>query len=132
MRTEHVAGDKVFVDYSGKKIAIVDRRTGEIREAELFIGTLGASSFTYAEASWTQALSDWIGAHVRMFRFFGGVPRLIVPDNLKSGVNRASFYDPEINRSYGMMAAHYGVGVLPARPRRPKDKASASYCTSFP
>jgi transposase len=122
MRQEHVAGDKVFVDYSGKKVPIVDRKTGEIREAELFIGVLGALSYTYAEATWTQTLPDWIGSHVRMFSFFNGVPRLIIPDNLKSGVNRASFYDPEINRSYGVMAAHYGVGVLPARPRRPKDK----------
>jgi transposase len=99
MRQDHVAGDKVFVDYSGKKIAIVDPRTGEIREAEIFVAVLGASNFTYAEATWTQTLPDWIGAHVRMFRFFEGVPRLIVPENLKSGVNRASFYDPEINRS---------------------------------
>lgn len=82
-----------------------------------------------AEATWSQTLPDWIGSHVRMFRFFGGVPRLIVPDNLKSGVNRASFYDPEINRSFGMMASHYGVGVLPARPKRPKDKEQASRCT---
>ncbi|MBB4383704.1 IS21 family transposase, partial [Bradyrhizobium sp. SBR1B] len=131
MRQEHAAGDKVFVDYSGKKIAIVDRRTGEIRQAELFIGALGASGLAYAEASWTQTLPDWIGAHVRMFRLFGGVPRLIVPDNLKAGVNRASFYDPEINRSYGMMAAHYGVGVLPARPRRPKDKAKVENTVRF-
>ena len=87
------------------------------------IAVLGASSYTFAEATWTQTLPDWIGSHVRMFAFFGGVPRLIVPDNLKSGVNRASFHDPEINRSYGMMASHYGIGVLPARPRRPKDKA---------
>ncbi|WP_240547117.1 IS21 family transposase [Mesorhizobium tianshanense] len=126
MRQEHAAGDKVFVDYSGKKIPIVDRDTGEIREAEIFVAVLGASSFTYAEATWTQTLPDWIGSHVRMFRFLDGVPRLIVPDNLKSGVSRASFYDPEINRSYGMMASHYGVGVLPARPRRPKDKAKVS------
>ncbi len=84
---------------------------------------LGASSYTDAEAIWTQRLPDWIGAHGRMFSFLGGVPRLVVPDNLKSGVNKASFYDPEINRSYGQMAAHYGVSVLPARPRRPKDKA---------
>ncbi|NRP22013.1 hypothetical protein LPJGGPFB_05272 [Ensifer adhaerens] len=80
MRQEHAAGDKVFVDYSGKKIPIVDRKTGEIREAEIFVAVLGASSFTYAEATWTQTLPDWIGSHVRMFRFFGGVPRLIVPD----------------------------------------------------
>ncbi|MFW8642116.1 hypothetical protein ACOJBO_01900 [Rhizobium beringeri] len=80
MRQEHVAGDKVFVDYSGKKVPIVDRKTGEIREAELFLGVLGASSYTYAEATWTQTLPDWIGSHVRMFTFFDGVPRLIVCD----------------------------------------------------
>lgn len=123
MRQHHVAGDKVFVDYSGKKVAIADAATGEVREAELFVAVLGASNLTWAEATWTQALPDWIGAHVRMFRFIGGVPRLIVPDNLKSGVHKASFYDPEINRSYGAMADHYGIGVLPARPRRPRDKA---------
>ncbi len=131
MRQDHVAGDKVFVDYSGKKIAIVDSGTGEIRHAEIFVAVLGASNFTYAEATWTQTLPDWIGAHGRMFRFFGGVPRLIVPDNLKSGVNRASFYDPEINRSYGMMAAHYGVGILPARPRKPKDKSKVENGVRF-
>ena len=131
MRQHHVAGDKVFVDYSGKKIAIVDPHTGEVREAEIFVAVLGASNFTYAEATWTQTLPDWIGAHVRMFRFFGGVPRLVVPDNLKSGVHKASFYDPEINRSYGMMAAHYGVGVLPARPRQPKDKAKVEAGVRF-
>nr|WP_261334118.1 IS21 family transposase [Rhizobium leguminosarum] len=131
MRQEHVAGDKVFVDYSGRRVPIVDRKTGEVREAELFIGVLGASSYTFAEATWTQTLPDWIGSHVRMFSFFGGVPRLIVPDNLKSGVSRASFYDPEINRSYGMMASHYGVGILPARPRRPKDKAKVENGVRF-
>lgn len=131
MRQDHVAGDKVLVDYSGKKIAIADPQTGEIREAEIFVAVLGASNFTYAEATWTQTLPDWIGAHVRMFRFFGGVPRLVVPDNLKSGVNKASFYDPEINRSYGMMASHYGVGVLPARRRKPKDKAKVENGVRF-
>ena len=103
-----------------RRSPIVDPHTGEVREAEIFVAVLGASNFTYAEATWTQSLPDWIGAHVRMFRFFGGVPRLVVPDNLKSGVHKASFYDPELNRSYGMMAAHYGVGVLPARPRKPR------------
>lgn len=124
MRQDHPAGDKVFVDYSGKKIMIVDRATGVVRDAEIFVAVLGASNYTYAEATWTQTLPDWIEAHVRMFRFFGGVPRLVVPDNLKSGVHRASFYDPEINRSYGMMASHYGIGILPAR--KPRDKASGS------
>ncbi|PYE30676.1 transposase [Rhizobium sp. PP-WC-1G-195] len=131
MRQIHIAGDKVFVDYSGKKLPIVDRKTGEIREAEIFVGVLGASSYAFAEATWTQTLPDWIGSHVRMFAFFGGVPRLIVPDNLKSGVNKASFYDPEINRSYAIMAAHYGVGVLPARPKRPKDKSKVEAGVRF-
>src|SRR5271165_3812401 len=105
MRQHHVAGEKAFVDYSGKRIGIVDPSTGEIREAEIFVGVLGASNLTYAEATWTQKAPDWTGAHVRMFRFFGGAPKLLVPDNLKSGVNKASFYDPEINRTYGSMAA---------------------------
>jgi len=110
-RQEHVAGDKVFVDYSGKKVPIVDRKTGEIRDAELFLNVLGASSYTYAEATWTQTLPDWIGSHVRMFTFFDGVPRLIVPDNLKSGVNApastmrrstAATGDPPLPLSYAV------------------------------
>jgi transposase len=125
MRQNHVAGDKGFIDYSGKKIAIINPMTGEAREADIFVAVLGASNLTYAEATWTQGLPDWIGAHVRMFRFWGAAPRLLVPDNLKSGVHKASFYDPEVNRSYGAMASHYGVGILPARPYRPKDKAKA-------
>jgi transposase len=125
------AGDKLFVDYSGKKVAIADPATGELRDAEIFVGVLGASSYTYAEATFTQTLPDWLGAHVRMFRFLGGVPRLLIPDNLKSGVNKASFYDPEINRSYGKMAAHYDVGVLPARPRKPRDKAKVEAGVRF-
>jgi len=131
MRQTHVAGDKAFVDYSGKKVPIHDPRSGEVRHAEIFVAVLGASSLTYAEATWTQTLPDWIGAHVRMFKFWGAVPRLLVPDNLKAGVHKASFYDPEVNRSYGAMAEHYRVGILPARPYRPKDKTMASYCTLF-
>jgi transposase len=131
MRHDHAAGDKVFVDYSRKKISIVERNTGTVREAEIFVAVLGASSFTYAEATWTQGLPDWIGAHVRMFRLFGGVPRLIVPGNLKSGVHKASFYDPEINCSYATMAAHYGIGILPARPYRPRDKAKVESGVRF-
>jgi transposase len=131
MRQHHAAGDKVFVDYSGKKVPIVDPVTGVVREAEIFVAVLGASNLTYAEATWTQTLPDWIGAHVRLFRFLDGVPRLVVPDNLKSGVHKASFYDPEINRSYGMMAAHYGVGILPARPRKPRDKAKVEAGVRF-
>ncbi len=131
MRQHHAAGDKLFVDYSGKKMPIVDAATGEVRDAEIFVGVLGASNYTYAEATFTQSLPDWIGAHVRMFRALGGVPRLLVPDNLKSGVQKASFYDPDINRSYGAMAAHYDVGILPARPRKPRDKAAVEAGVRF-
>jgi transposase len=106
MRQHHVAGDKVFVDYSGKTVPIADRGTGEVRPAQLFVAVLGASNYTYAEVSWTQGLQDWIGAHVHMFAFFQGCPRLVVPDNLKSGIHKPSFYDPEINRTYARMAAH--------------------------
>jgi len=131
MRQHHVAGEKVFVDYSGKKLSIVNPRTGEVTDAEIFIAVLGASSYTYANATWTQTLPDWIRSHVRMFRFFGGATLVVVPDNLKSGVNKASFYEPEINRSYAMMAAHYGVTVLPARPYRPRDKAKVEAGVRF-
>jgi len=131
MRQHHVAGDKVFVDYSGKKIGIADPATGEIRQAEIFVAVLGASSYTYAEATWTQTLPDWIGSHVRLFSFIQGCPRLVIPDNLRSGVNKASFYDPEINRSYAAMAEHYDVGILPARPRRPRDKAKVEAGVRF-
>jgi transposase len=131
MRQHHVAGDKLFVDFSGKKVPIADPVTGEVKEAELFVAVLGASNFTYAEACWTQALPDWIGAHVRLLSFLGGVPRLLVPDNLKAGVHKASFYDPEINRTYGRLAAHYGFSVLPARPSRPKDKAKVEAGVRF-
>jgi transposase len=131
MRQTHVAGHKAFVDYSGKKVPIADPLTGEVRMAEIFVAVLGASNLTYAEATWTQTLPDWIGAHVRVFRFWGSAPRLLVPDNLKSGVNKSSFYDPEVNRTYGKMAAHYHVGILPTRPRKPKDKAAVEAGVRF-
>lgn len=117
------AGDKVFVDYAGQTVVVIDPETGEEREAEIFVGALGASSFTYAEATWTQSLPDWIGSHVRMFAYFGGVPRLLIPDNLKSGVTKACYYEPGVNDTYARMAEHYGIAVLPARVREPKDKA---------
>jgi transposase len=123
MRQDHPAGDKVFVDYSGKKISVVDRTTGVMREAEIFVAVLGASNFTYAEATWTQGLGDWIGAHTRAFEAIGGVPSLIVPDNTKTAVIKASLYEPSVNRTYTEMAAHYDTAILPARPRRPRDKA---------
>jgi len=123
MRQEHRAGEKLFVDYAGQTVPVVDRATGEIREAQIFIAVLGASNYTYAEATWTQGLPDWIGSHLRTFAFLGGAPELVVPDNLRAGVSRAHRYEPDTNPTYQDMASHYGVAVLPARVRRPRDKA---------
>ena len=97
MRQEHRAGEKLFVDYAGQTIEVVDRRTGEIRHAQIFVAVLGASSYTYAEATWTQQLPDWIGSHVRTFAFLGGVSELLIPDNLRSGVSKAHRYEPDLN-----------------------------------
>jgi len=123
MRRRHAAGERMFVDYSGTRMAVIDPTTGAARPAEIFIAVMGASNMTYVEASWSQALPDWIGAHTHAFAAFGAVPTLVVSDNLKSGVIRACFYEPEINRSYAEMAAHYGTAILPARPYKPRDKA---------
>ncbi|MDR6496831.1 IS21 family transposase [Paraburkholderia sp. DD10] len=123
LRQTHAPGEKLFVDYSGDRIAIIDAQTGEIRDAELFVAVLGASNYTYAEATWTQQLPDWIGSHVRTFEFIGGCTEIVVPDNLKSGVHKPSFYDPIVNRTYGAMASHYSVAVIPARSKKPRDKA---------
>ncbi len=123
MRQTHRFGETLFVDYAGQTAAVIDRTTGEIRPAQVFVAVLGASNYTYAEATWTQQLPDWIGAHVRAFAFFGGVPEVIVPDNLKSGVTHAHRYEPDLNPTYADLAAHYGVAVLPARVRKPRDKA---------
>jgi transposase len=125
MRLEHRAGEKLFVDYAGQTVEVVDPRTGEIREAQVFVAVLGASNYTYAEATWTQQLPDWIDAHVRAFEFLGAVPELIVPDNLRSGITKAHRYEPDVNPTYADLAHHYGVAVLPARARRPRDKAKA-------
>jgi len=123
MRQRHPAGERLFVDYAGTTMDVVCPKTGEVRTAQLFIATLGASNYTYVEASWTQTLPDWISSHVRAFGFFGGVSAQVVSDNLKSGVTKACFYDPAINRTYGDMASHYDTAIVPARPRKPKDKA---------
>ncbi len=125
MRQTHKAGDKLFVDYAGQTVPIVSGDTGEIRFAQIFVAVLGASNYTYCEATWTQGLPDWLGSHASTFDFLGGVPKLIVPDNLKSGVSKACRYDPDINPSYQQLAAHYGTAIMPARPRKPKDKAKA-------
>ena len=123
MRMVHRAGEKAFVDYSGKKPKLWDRVTGEAREVELFVMVLGASSYTYAEATLTQRLPDFVGSTIRGFEFFNGVPEVLVPDQLRSAVRGPDRYEPDINATYLEMAQHYGVVVLPARPRRPKDKA---------
>ena len=132
MRQTHVGGEKLFVDYAGDTVpVIIDRLTGERREAQIFVAAMGASNFTYVEATWTQGLADWIGAHTRAFAAIDGVPRLVVPDNAKVAIIKACLYEPQVNRTYAEMAAHYGTAVLPTRPHRPRDKASASYCTSY-
>jgi len=123
MRQTHKAGEKLFVDYAGQTIPVVERETGEIRKAEVFVAVLGASNYTYSEATWDQSLASWLGSHIRAMEYFGGVPEIIVPDNLKSGVAKACRYEPDINRSYAELARHYSCVVIPARVRRPKDKA---------
>ncbi|MET0105085.1 MAG: IS21 family transposase [Sedimenticola sp.] len=125
MRQLHRAGEKLFLDYCGPTVDIVDRTTGEAHPAQVFVAVLGASSYTYAEATRSQSSPDWIAFYQRALRFFGGVPELLVPDNLKAAVNKANRYTPEINTSYAEMAAHYQTTVLPARPYKPKDKAKA-------
>jgi transposase len=114
LRQEHRAGEKLFVDYAGQTVPVQDR-TGEMRPAQIFVADWGASNYTYAEATWTQTLPDWIGSHVRAFAFFGGVPQLVVPDNLRSGVTKACRYEPELNPTYADLTRHYGVAVIPAR-----------------
>ena len=123
MRLSHKAGEKLFLDYAGQTIPIVCGSTGECHDAQIFVAVMGASNYTYAEATWTQQLPDWLGSHVRAFNFFGGVPELLIPDNLRSAVNQACRYDPSLNPSYQQLAAHYDVAVIPARPYKPKDKA---------
>jgi transposase len=123
MRQVHRAGEKVFIDYSGKKPRIVDPATGEVTEVELFVAVLGASNYTFAEATRSQKLADFVGSTIRAFEYFGAVPEVVVPDQLRSAVSGPDRYEPDINPTYLEMAQHYGVTVIPARPRRPRDKA---------
>jgi transposase len=123
MRQTHIAGERMFVDYAGTKLQVIASTTGEILTAELFVAVLGASSLTYAEATWTQSLPDWTGSHTRAFSYFGGVTAMIVSDNLKSGITKACFYEPNVNRTYQEMADHYDTAIVPARPKKPRDKA---------
>ncbi len=123
MRQVHRAGEKLFVDYCGPTVDVVNAATGEVRTAQIFVAVLGASNYTFAEATWTQGLADWIGSHVRTFAFLDAVPQLVIPDNLKSGVTRACSYDPTLNATYAEMLRHYQTAALPARPYKPRDKA---------
>jgi transposase len=125
LRQTHKAGEKCFVDYAGSTVPVLDPDTGALREAAIFVGVLGASSYTYAEAHFGQTLPNWTGAHARMFTYFGGSTAVLVPDNLKSAVKTPCFYEPDINPTYQDLAVHYGTAVMPARPRKPKDKAKA-------
>lgn len=125
MRQVHKAGEKLFVDYAGQTLPIVNPHTGEITDAQIFVAVLGASSYTFAEATLSQNLPDWLGSHARVFEFFGGVPELVIPDNLKSAVSKPCRYEPDLNPSYQDLALHYGTAVIPARVRKPKDKAKA-------
>ena len=123
LRQDYTGGEKLFVDYAGQTVTVHDAATGESREAAIFVASLGASNYTYAEATWSEGIEDWIGAHVRTFGFLGGVSELIIPDNLKSGVTSPCRYEPDVNRTYAEMAEHYGVAVVPARIKKPRDKA---------
>jgi transposase len=123
LRQEYRAGEKLFVDYAGQTLPIHDPFTGQTREAYLFVATLGASNYTFAEATWTQNLPSWIQSHVHAFEFFNGVTEILVPDNLKSGVTHPCRYEPDLNPTYADLAAHYGTVVIPARVRKARDKA---------
>jgi transposase len=123
MRQAHPAGERLFVDYAGQTADLIDPGSGEIRPAQIFVAVLGASNYTYAEATLTQRLPDWIGAHVRALAFIGGVPAQLVPDNPKVGVDRANWYEPGLNRTYLDLATHYDTAILPTRSRKPRDKA---------
>jgi len=125
LRQEHGAGEKMFVDYAGATIPIHDGQTGSVHDAAVFVAVLGASSYTFAEATTGQDLRNWIGSHMRAFEFFGGVPEVVVPDNLKSAVTHPSYYEPDLNPTYRDLGEHYGVAIIPARPYRARDKAKA-------
>jgi transposase len=125
LRQEHRAGEKMFVDYAGTTIPVYDPQTGEAHPAAVFVAVLGASSYTFAEATTGQDLRNWIGSHMRAWEFFGGVTEVVVPDNLKSAVTHPNYYEPDLNPTYRDLAEHYGVAIIPARPYRARDKAKA-------
>ena len=125
LRQEHRAGEKMFVDYAGATIPIHDSASGAVHDAAVFVAVLGASNYTFAEATTGQDLRNWVGSHMRAFEFFGGVTEVVVPDNLKSAVTHPSYYEPDLNPTYRDLGEHYGVAIIPARPYRARDKAKA-------
>jgi transposase len=129
LRQDHRAGEKTFVDHAGDTIDVIDPATGQRHPAYVFVAVLGASNYTYAEATWTRSLPDWIASHTRALEFFGGATRLIVPDQWKAGVSTPCYWEPELNRTYQDWATHHGVAVVPARPGHARDKTCVSYCT---
>lgn len=123
LRQTHKAGEKMFVDYAGQTIPVTEPESGVVRQAQIFVAVLGASNYTFSEATWDQSLASWTGSHSRAFEYFEGVPEIVVPDNLRSGVSKACRYEPDLNPAYHDLAVHYGTAVIPARVLRPKDKA---------
>jgi len=131
LRQRHNAGEKLFIDYAGQTVPVHDPETGKITDAQIFIAVLGASNYTFVEATPSQALPYWIKSHIHAFEFFKGVAHILVPDNLKSGVTHPSRYEPDINPTYNDMALHYNAAVVPARPGKPKDKAKVEHAVKF-
>ena len=132
MRQEHTAGEKLFVDYAGQTVpVVVDRATGEVEMAQIFVAVLGASNYLYMDASRSQDLPSWIRSHVRALEFIKGVPQYLIPDNLKSGVTKAEPFDPAINKTYQRLARHYQCAIRPARKYHPKDKAKVEKGVQF-
>ena len=129
MRLEYPAGERMFVDFCGDTLAIIDAETGEIWQAQVFVSALAASGYMYVEATGTQELAAWLSAHVNALEFYRAAPRIIVPDNVKAGVTKACWYDPELNPSYLELARHFSLAILPTRPYHPRDKAYASNCS---
>jgi transposase len=123
LRHDHKPGEKTFVDWAGDTVSIYDRESGDATPASIFVAVLGASTYTFARAANGQGLAQWIDCHVHAFEFFGGTTTLLIPDNPRTGVTRACRYEPDLNRTYHEMAQHYGIAVMPARPRKPRDKA---------
>ena len=123
MRQIHVAGEKLFVDYAGSTVPLIDPASGEITRAHIFVAVWGASNYTYAEGTAAESKADWIAAHVNALTFFGGAPALLVPDNPRALISDPDRYEPIANRTYEALAEHYGCAILPARPRKPQDKA---------